>query len=136
MKQGRRNFRLLAFMFALFGLLALSAGMAYGQAVDGNIVGTVVDSQGAVVVGAEVSTTNLATALVARLVVDTSAPTTTAPCESTTVPTMLPSTAWPYAIPALSASKPKSANINAKSLKFRLPCFIICFLLNAAQKIN
>jgi len=48
-------------MLALLGLLALSVGMAYGQAVDGNIVGTVVDTQGAVVVGAEVTATNVAT---------------------------------------------------------------------------
>ena len=67
MKQGRRNLRLLAFMFALFGLLALSAGVAYGQNIDGNLVGTVVDSQGAVVVGAEVSVTNVGTNAVATM---------------------------------------------------------------------
>lgn len=67
MKQSGRNFRLLAFVFALFGLLALSAGVAYGQAIDGNIVGTVVDSQGAAVVGAEVSITNIGTGAVASM---------------------------------------------------------------------
>ncbi|HWZ82849.1 MAG TPA: carboxypeptidase regulatory-like domain-containing protein [Terriglobales bacterium] len=55
MKECRRNFGLLAFMFVLFGVLA------YGQAVDGNILGTVLDAQGAAVVGAEVSIENLAT---------------------------------------------------------------------------
>ena len=55
MKKGRRDFGLLAFMLMLFGLLA------YGQAVDGNILGTVLDSQGAAVVGAEVSIANLGT---------------------------------------------------------------------------
>ena len=55
MSKGRRDFGLLAFMLVLFGLLA------YGQAVDGNILGTVLDSQGAAVVGAEVSIINLGT---------------------------------------------------------------------------
>jgi hypothetical protein len=52
-------------MVALFGLLALSAGIAYGQAIDGNVVGTVLDAQGAVVVGADVTATNIATNVVA-----------------------------------------------------------------------
>jgi hypothetical protein len=55
MKKGRRDFGFLAFMLMLFGVLA------YGQAVDGNILGTVLDSQGAAVVGAEVSIANLGT---------------------------------------------------------------------------
>lgn len=67
MKQGVRNFRLLALALAFFGLLALSAGVAYGQAIDGNIVGTVVDSQGAAVVGADVSITNTGTGAVASM---------------------------------------------------------------------
>jgi hypothetical protein len=41
--------------------VVLCSPMAYGQATDGNIVGTVVDSQGAAVVGAEVSAVNIAT---------------------------------------------------------------------------
>jgi hypothetical protein len=57
----KQNFRFLAFVLAFFGLLALSAGVAYGQNIDGNIVGAVVDSQGAVVVGAAVSIANTAT---------------------------------------------------------------------------
>jgi hypothetical protein len=64
MKQGVRSFRVLAFMFALFGLMALSAGVAYGQAIDGNIIGTIVDSQGAAVVGADVTATNVETNVV------------------------------------------------------------------------
>jgi hypothetical protein len=51
-------------MFSLLGLVALSASLAYGQAIDGNLVGTVVDSQGAVVVGADVTATNIATNVV------------------------------------------------------------------------
>src|SRR5208282_1470457 len=61
MKQSGRNSRLLMFVLSFFGLLALSAGVAFGQSIDGNIVGTVIDSQGAVVVGAEVAITNSGT---------------------------------------------------------------------------
>ena len=61
MKRNLGSLRVLALTLAIFGMLTLSAGVAYGQAVDGNIVGTVVDSQGAVVVGAEVTATNTAT---------------------------------------------------------------------------
>lgn len=65
MKQGGRSFRFLAFVFALFGLLALSAGVAYSQAIDGTVVGTVLDTQGAVVVDVDVTATNIATNIVA-----------------------------------------------------------------------
>lgn len=65
MKQNARSLRLLAFVLALFGLLALGAGNAFGQAIDGNVVGTIVDTQGAVVVGVDVSATNVATNVVA-----------------------------------------------------------------------
>jgi len=65
MKQSRQNLRLSAFVLALFGLLALGAGMAFGQAIDGAVVGTIVDSQSAVVVGAEVTATAIATNVVA-----------------------------------------------------------------------
>lgn len=61
MKQDARNLRLLALLLAFFGALTLSAGVAYGQTIDGNVVGTIVDAQGAVVVGAEVTATNIAT---------------------------------------------------------------------------
>jgi Carboxypeptidase regulatory-like domain len=65
MKQIERSFRASALILAFFGLLALCAGVAYGQAIDGNIVGTIVDSQGAAVVGADVTATNIATGVVA-----------------------------------------------------------------------
>src|SRR5229473_4199864 len=61
MKQGIQRFRLFAFVLSLFGLLALSAGVAYGQAISGNVVGTVTDSSGAAVSNAEVSATNVGT---------------------------------------------------------------------------
>ncbi len=61
MEQSRRTLRLLALVFAFFGMLALSAGVAYGQAIDGVVVGTVVDTAGAVVVGADVTSVNVAT---------------------------------------------------------------------------
>src|ERR1700730_6741428 len=65
MRQDSRNLKPLAFVLALLGLLALSAGVAFGQAIDGAIVGTIVDSQGAVVSGADVTATNIATNVVA-----------------------------------------------------------------------
>src|SRR5205814_5082252 len=42
-------------------LIALGCGLVYGQAISGNIVGTVVDSSGAVVVSADVVAKNVAT---------------------------------------------------------------------------
>jgi hypothetical protein len=45
----------------LLSLLGLSAVMAFGQAIDGNVVGTIVDSSGAAVAGAEVTATNIGT---------------------------------------------------------------------------
>ncbi len=65
MKQMASSFRLAGFIFALFGLLTISAGLAYGQTIDGNVVGTIVDSQGAAVTGADVTATNVATNTVA-----------------------------------------------------------------------
>ena len=58
MKQGMRS---LGFILMLLGLLGLSAVIAVGQAIDGNVVGTVTDSTGAAVVDADVSATNIAT---------------------------------------------------------------------------
>jgi hypothetical protein len=59
----RFAFTLRAFTFALalLGLLTLGTGLAYGQTVSGNIVGTVTDSSGAAVVNADVTATNVAT---------------------------------------------------------------------------
>jgi hypothetical protein len=57
----RFNFKALTFLFALGALLSLCTGLAFGQAVSGNVVGIVVDSSGAVVVGADVVAKNVAT---------------------------------------------------------------------------
>jgi hypothetical protein len=65
MKRLASSFKLAGFVVALFGLLAISAGLAYGQAIDGDIVGTVVDAQGAAVAGADMTATNVATNVVA-----------------------------------------------------------------------
>ncbi len=65
MRQLALSFKLAGLVFALFGLLAISTGLAYGQAIDGNVVGTVLDSQGAAVVGAQVSAVNVSTNVVA-----------------------------------------------------------------------
>ena len=66
MNQGVRNsLRIYALVLALISILGLSASVAFGQAIDGNVVGTVIDSQGAAVVGAEVTATNIATDIVA-----------------------------------------------------------------------
>jgi hypothetical protein len=64
MRQLASSLKLAGFVFAVFGLLAISAGLAYGQAIDGNVVGTVLDSQGAAVANAEVTATNVATGVV------------------------------------------------------------------------
>ena len=61
MKQDSRSLRLFALMLALVGLLAFGAGSAFGQAIDGAVVGTIVDTQGAVLVGVEIAATNVAT---------------------------------------------------------------------------
>jgi hypothetical protein len=65
MRQLASSLKLAGFVIALFGLLAISSGLAYGQAIDGNVVGTIVDSQGAAVAGADVTATNVATGVVA-----------------------------------------------------------------------
>jgi Carboxypeptidase regulatory-like domain len=59
MRQGVSTWSFLAVVAVVS--VALCSHFAYGQATDGNIVGTVVDSQGAAVVGAEVSAVNVAT---------------------------------------------------------------------------
>jgi hypothetical protein len=56
MKPGVRNLQFLALIFALFGLLALGASLAYSQtATSGAVAGTVTDPTGAVVSGATVT---------------------------------------------------------------------------------
>jgi hypothetical protein len=54
-------FRFFAFALALIALVALGGGAAYGQAISGNLVGTVSDSSGAVVTNASVEATNVGT---------------------------------------------------------------------------
>jgi hypothetical protein len=58
-----RSLRFKAPIWALsvFTFVILSFGLAYGQAISGNIVGTVVDSSGAAVTGADVVAHNVAT---------------------------------------------------------------------------
>ena len=53
--------KVLAFVFALMGLMTFTAGVASGQAISGNITGTVVDSSGAAVANADVNIANLST---------------------------------------------------------------------------
>jgi hypothetical protein len=61
MKQGVRYFKSLRFLSLLFSLMTLSVGIAFGQAISGNLVGTVSDPTGAVVANAEVTATNIGT---------------------------------------------------------------------------
>jgi hypothetical protein len=61
MKKGVLSFRFLAFLFCVFGLLALGTVLATGQATSGNLTGTVTDSSGAAVNGATVEIMNVAT---------------------------------------------------------------------------
>lgn len=56
-----RNFRFVALVLALAGMLTLATGVGFGQAIDGNVIGTVFDSQGAAVSGADVTATNVET---------------------------------------------------------------------------
>ena len=65
MNKGVRFWRSCGFVFALISLLGLAAVGAFGQAIDGSVVGTVTDSSGAAVVGAEVTATNMGTGVVA-----------------------------------------------------------------------
>lgn len=66
MTNGVRIFRSLGFVFALMSLLAFGAVVALGQAIDGNIVGTVTDASGAAVVRADVTATNVDTNVAAN----------------------------------------------------------------------
>jgi len=61
MKKGVRISISFGFVLALLCVVGLSAVGAFGQAIDGNIVGTVTDASGAAVVGADVTATNVAT---------------------------------------------------------------------------
>jgi len=55
------RFRILLAVFAIFSLLVFDAGIAQGQAVSGNLTGTVTDATGAAVNGATVEAVNLGT---------------------------------------------------------------------------
>ncbi len=61
MKQGARYFKSLRFLSSLSSLLTLCVGIAFGQAISGNLVGTVSDPSGAVVPNAEVTAINAGT---------------------------------------------------------------------------
>lgn len=61
MKKGVRFWKSCAFAIALIGLLTLATAGAFGQAIDGSVIGTVTDSSGAAIAGAEVTVTELAT---------------------------------------------------------------------------
>src|SRR6202035_3351806 len=52
-----------AFGLALLGLIAVSSSGAFGQAISGNLVGTVIDSSGAVVPNASVEATKIDTGI-------------------------------------------------------------------------
>ena len=60
-----RFLRSYGFVLALICLIGLCAVGAFGQAIDGSVVGTVTDASGAAVVGADVSATNTATGVTA-----------------------------------------------------------------------
>jgi hypothetical protein len=53
--------KIFAFVLALLSLMALGSGLAFGQAISGSIVGTVVDSSSAVVTNASVEAFNVGT---------------------------------------------------------------------------
>ncbi|HEX3351613.1 MAG: carboxypeptidase regulatory-like domain-containing protein [Terriglobales bacterium] len=61
MSRNTNPFRIFAFALALLVVTAIGVGAAFGQAITGNVVGTVVDSSGAAVVGADVNVVNVAT---------------------------------------------------------------------------
>lgn len=61
MKRSLRHFDFLVSVFVMFGLVVVISALAFGQAISGNIVGTVVDQSGAAVVNADVTATNIAT---------------------------------------------------------------------------
>jgi hypothetical protein len=64
MNRTTSSLKVFTLAIALLSLLALSVGLAYGQAISGNLVGTVLDSSGAAVANAEVTATNVGTAQV------------------------------------------------------------------------
>jgi hypothetical protein len=65
MNQQNRTLILFALSFGLLVSMFLTPTVGFAQAISGNIVGTVVDSSGAVVTGASVEATNIATGVTA-----------------------------------------------------------------------
>src|SRR5689334_7015193 len=61
MKKGVRISFSFGFVLVLTAVIGFCAVGAFGQAIDGSVVGTVTDSSGAALVGAEVTATNVAT---------------------------------------------------------------------------
>ena len=61
MKQGGRLSKSLRSLSVLFSLLTVCIGIAFGQAISGNLVGTVSDTSGAVMPNAEVTAVNVGT---------------------------------------------------------------------------
>lgn len=62
MKQAvRSSLRVYGFLLAIISLIGLNAVVAFGQAIDGNVLGTITDSTGAAVVAADVTCTNVDT---------------------------------------------------------------------------
>ena len=55
------KFKAFAWVFVALSIVVFSCSLAFGQAVSGNVVGTVVDASGAAVVGADVTAHNVAT---------------------------------------------------------------------------
>jgi len=66
MKQDVRSLRFFGFALALLSLMALCSVNMLSQEMSGNLVGTVVDSSGAAVVGADVEVTNVGTNVTTR----------------------------------------------------------------------
>ena len=66
MKLGARNSRFVSFVLAVLSVLALASLNMFGQATSGTLVGTVFDTSGAAVVGADVEATNVATNTINR----------------------------------------------------------------------
>ena len=61
MKRQCLSLRILLIAFAILSLITLNAGIAQGQAISGNLTGTVTDASGAAVNGATVEAVNLGT---------------------------------------------------------------------------
>jgi Carboxypeptidase regulatory-like domain len=55
------NFKSLAWFFGMLSIYCIGVGFAYGQAISGNLTGTVSDPAGAAVNGAQVQATNVDT---------------------------------------------------------------------------